>query len=194
MIESLKRLLQSRSRISTQLYLGIGGAVVLTVIASLVGWISFDRVGDAQSRVNESSVPLLASAFRVAGRSADLVVAAPRLAAVEDPDDLARIARRVEKDREVFEAELGALTRTGGEAERFRRIIERGKALIANIEAIKALVLRRFDLVDLRDTLSLELTWLRKELSNILLPAIDDQLFFVMTGYRNLDDGPASWE
>jgi len=193
-IESLKRLLQSRSRISTQLYLGIGGAVVLTVIASLVGWISFDRVGDAQSRVNESSVPLLASAFRVAGRSADLVVAAPRLAAVEDPDDLARIASRVEKDREVFEAELGALTRTGGEAERFRRIIERGKALIANIEAIKALVLRRFDLLDLRDTLSLELTWLRKELENILLPAIDDQLFFVMTGYRSLDDGPAPWE
>ena len=194
MRESLKRLLRSRSRISTQLYLGIGAAVILTVIASLVGWVSFDRVGDAQSRVNESSVPLLASAFRVAGRSADLVVAAPRLAAVEDPDDLARIARKVEKDREIFQAELNALTRTGGEGERFERIIERGNELIANIEEIKASVIRRFDLVDLRNTLGLELTWLRRELSNILLPAIDDQLFFVMVGYRSLEDGPAPWE
>ena len=49
--------------LSTQLYLGIGGAVAFTIVASLVGWISFDRVGDVQNRVNEGSVPEMAAAF-----------------------------------------------------------------------------------------------------------------------------------
>ena len=39
------RLLESRYRISTQLYLAIGGAVALTIAASLVGWFSFNSVG-----------------------------------------------------------------------------------------------------------------------------------------------------
>ena len=34
--------------------------------ASLVGWFSFDRVGDVQSKVNDGSVPELAASFGVA--------------------------------------------------------------------------------------------------------------------------------
>ena len=45
------------SRISTKLYMGIGGAVVMTLAASLVGWFSFNRVGDVQRRVNEAACP-----------------------------------------------------------------------------------------------------------------------------------------
>lgn len=82
-----RRLLESRFRLSTQLYLGIGGAVALTVIASLVGWFSFDRVGDVQSRVNEGSVPEMAAAFGVAQQSGALVAAAPRLTAAATPED-----------------------------------------------------------------------------------------------------------
>lgn len=187
----LKKVLDSRFKISTQLYLGIFGAVILTIVASLVGWVSFDRVGDAQSRVNEASVPALVAAFGVAQKSGALVTAAPRLTTVEEPEDLARIAGEVAKDRAAFETELARLTRQGGKEGRFQRIRARGDALIANIGDIKDSVLRRFDLIDLRDTLHLELSWVRSELANILVPAIDDQLFFAMTGYRNLGDAPA---
>ena len=70
MTDLLKRLLEGRFRISSQLYLGIGSsAVMLTMVASLVGWFSFNRVGDAQSRVNEGSVPGMAAAFGVAQQS-----------------------------------------------------------------------------------------------------------------------------
>ena len=44
MRDRLKRLAASRFRISTRLYLGIGGAVALTAAASLVGWFSFTQV------------------------------------------------------------------------------------------------------------------------------------------------------
>ena len=75
----LSSLLERRNRISTQLYLAIGGAVAFTLAASLVGWFSFNRVGEAQSRVNDSSVPELVAAFGVAQHSGTLVVAAPRI-------------------------------------------------------------------------------------------------------------------
>ena len=77
MIELSKRLLRSCFRISTQLNLGIGAAVAFTIVASLVGWISFERVGDIQRRVNEGSVPEIVAAFTVARQSGALVAAAP---------------------------------------------------------------------------------------------------------------------
>ena len=50
MIDWIKGLLETRYRIATQLYLGIGGAVALVIAASLVGWFSFNQVGDVQRR------------------------------------------------------------------------------------------------------------------------------------------------
>ena len=85
MIDRLKKLLASRFRISTQLYLAVGAAVMLTLAASLVGWFSFDRVGTAQGRVNEASVPELVAAFGVARYSGVLVAAAPNLTAAATP-------------------------------------------------------------------------------------------------------------
>ena len=48
----------------------------LTVAASLVAWFSLDRVGDAQAKVNEGSVPEMEAAFGVAEYSSELVAAA----------------------------------------------------------------------------------------------------------------------
>ena len=85
MTDWLKRLLASRFRISTRLYLGLGGGVVLTVAASLVGLFSFTRVGEAQTRVNDVSVPQMEAAFSVAEYSSTLVTAAPNLATAATP-------------------------------------------------------------------------------------------------------------
>ena len=99
MKERLRRLFESRFRIATQLYVGIGGAVVLTVGASLVGWFSFNSVGEAQSQVNESSTEVVA-AFGVAQHSGTLVDAAPRVMAATNPGDLALVSKSVDEARE----------------------------------------------------------------------------------------------
>ena len=109
MIERLQRLLARRSRISTQLYIGIGGAVMLTVAASLVGWFSFDRVANAQSDVNEGRVPEVVAAFGVARYSSALVAAAPRLTAATTPEDFAVASDEITAAHESFEEELAVL-------------------------------------------------------------------------------------
>ena len=191
MIDMFKRLLEARHRISVQLYLGIGGAVVLTMGASLVGWLSFNLVGAAQSRVNEGSVPGMAAAFGVAQQSGALVAAAPRLVASATPEAFAQVTAEVAKERSTFEAQLAALTQQGGEEERFSSIRAQGNTLISNIEAIEGSVAERFVLVEQSEALRAELAKVRNELVGVLVPLIDDQLFYAMTGYRNLGEAPA---
>ena len=177
--------------LSTQIYLGIGGAVSFTIVASLVGWISFDRVGDVQSRVNEGSVPEMAAAFAVAQRSGTLVAAAPRLTAAGTTDELARIARGIAEDRKAFEAQLEALTGIEGDVSRSESLLRSGKALMSNIEAIETSMAKRFELSEQRQARLRELTELRGQLVGNLVPLIDDQLFYATTGYRQIDRPPA---
>ena len=188
MKERLIRLLEIRFRISTQLYFGVGVAVALTISASLVGWFSFNQVGDAQSRVNEGSVPELAAAFGVAQFSGELVNAAPRLSAAETRESFSLVVSSIDESRAAFEEELAVLQ--GSEAERFDRIGADAETLFSNIEAIKQDRLTLFELADSKDALRAEVNSLTVALNDYLGPAIDDQLFYTVTGYRQLGEPP----
>ena len=191
MKELLKRLLESRFRISTQLHLAIWGAVALTIAASLVGWFSFDRVGDVQSRVNEGSIPEMAASFGVAQYSGTLVAAAPRLTAAATTDEFDQVAFGIDEAHRAFEEQLALLEEGGTGGESFTRVRAHADALIFNIEAIKGEKSEFFTLTEGSEALGTELAELRSRLDDIVVPAIDDQLFYTMTGYRDLGDPPA---
>ncbi len=197
MIRTLNHLLKGRFRIATQLYLGIGGAVAITMVASLVGWFSFDLVGDIQNRVNEGSVPEMAAAFGVAQQSGTLVAAAPRLTSAATVDDFDRVKADIAEERRAFETQLAALMRRDikqENEERHRRIRDYAAALTSNIEAIEHEVAELFKVSARSEALRAELSDLRGKLSGMLIPAIDDQLFYAMTGYRTIGQPPAPRE
>ena len=190
MLDRLKRLLEARYRLSTQLYLGIGGAVALTIAASVVGLASFTQVGEAQRRVNEGSVPELAAAFGVAEYSSTLVAAAPRLAAAASVGEVNEVAESIESSRQELEVLFAVLNRGGGDEDRTQRLRRYADTLLSNIDTIKR---ERFDLFDLnerRQALRTELADLRASLEGVIVPALDDQLFYTMTGYRTIEELP----
>ena len=191
MIARLKRLLAARHRIAFQLYTSIGTAAALTMIASLVAWFSFDQVGEAQRQVNERAVPEIATAFAVAQQSGSLAAAAPRLVAAETPMAFAEVAAQVGAERDDFKQQLAALTQQGADDERFARLRAHGDTLIANIKAIEASVAKHFELNARSRGLHKNLEKLQSDLTGILIPAIDDQLFYAMTGYHTLSEPPA---
>ena len=216
MNERLLRLFESRFRIATQLYVGIGGAVVLTVGASLVGWFSFNSVGQAQNQVNEESIPEVVAAFGVAQHSGTLVDAAPRLMAATNPGDLARVSASVDEARGNLESNLAVLLGSGssgaapttqasalsdtagqgiapgvGRSERIRESVD---MLIVNINAIREDMTRLYELNVRRDALRRDLELLREKMDEIMVPVVDDQLFYTMTGYESLDAPPAPRE
>ena len=186
----LKRLLESRFRISTQLYLGIGGAVALTAAASLVGWFSFTQVGDAQNRVNEGSVPELEAAFGIAEYSSTLVAAAPSLTAAATIPEFDSVSDEIAAGQSAFEEQMALLEGRGTDDERFKRIRGHADMLVSNIDAIKSDRSELFRLNSRSQTLRTELEELRNRLDRAVILAIDDQLFYTMTGYRDIGESP----
>ena len=193
MMATLTKFLELRYRISSQLYLALGGAVCLTFAAALVGWFSFDRVGDAQNRVNERSVPDLAAAFDVAQFSSALVADAAALPTATDQDEVAVVSERIEEAHRSFDTQLTILENRAGpaEKERFDRIRSYSDTLLLNIEDTKKGISERFALQAQSDALQGELTELRFQLDHLVTPARDDQLFYTVTGYRELGVPPA---
>ncbi len=190
MKERLDRLLELRFRISAQLYLAIGGAVALTVAACLVGWFSFNQVGAAQTRVNEGSVPELASAFGVAQYSGDLVAAAAELSVASTPAEVAQVGDQIATAHESFNEQLEILESRGGEEARFERIHTYAAALIENIAGINSSIWSSFALTEQLEAMGAELEELRFQLDGIIVEELDDQLFFATTGYQELGAAP----
>ena len=161
----IARATRAFARISARLYTGIGGAVALTFVASLVAWLAFDSVGDAQTEVNETSLPQLSGAFAVAQRGTALAVAAPRLVGAVTPAELATVEASVRAERQAFEIELSALTSHSGE--RFDRVRIEGGGLVTNLDALQRSANERFDLRGRAATLRARLTGVEPALARV---------------------------
>ena len=186
MKDRLMALLERRNRLSTQLYLAIGGAVVFTVAASLVGWFSFNQVSAALQRVNEDSVPELVAAFGVAQHSGTLAAAAPRLTTAETSRELSTVASEITMAHQSLQGELAILGHQGVGGDEFDRIQASSDTLRDNALEIEQERAEIFELTEHTEALRKELgEQLLPLVNRKLVPAVDDQLFFTMTGYSS---------
>jgi signal transduction histidine kinase len=174
--------------------LGVGGAVLLVLAASLVGWFSFNRVGELQTRVNEGRVPEMEAAFGVSRHSNALVAAAPRLLGAGTPADFDRVAADIDVEHEALEAQLAVLEQTEAGSEGFEQVRSHADALISNINAVENGMTESFEFATESDQLRSQLNDVRSKLEEILIPIIDDQIFYAITGFRTLQDSSAPRE
>ena len=186
MRERIAQLLRVRNRISTQLYFAIGVAVTLTVAASVVGWFSFGQVANAQDQVNEGSVPDMVAAFQVAQYSSTITAAAPRLTTAATPEDFDAIAAIIDEDHRAFREELQLLEQRNAGDIRFQRIRGHSDTIIQNIETLRQQMSRLFDLTGQKEALQVELADVRTQMDVVVAPTVDDQLFYTITGFREL--------
>ena len=178
-------------RISTQLYAGIFGAVVLTIVASVVSWISFTNVDRSQKRVSEESVPELAGAFSLAEFSNALVAAAPRLTTAS-PSQFPVISAEVSDAQRKFQDLFKPLLRNNPDDVHVQGISEVADALEQNITTITADMPHFYSLSRRIEVLQVQIPALHDEVEGIIIPAIDDQLFFQVTGYRDFESHPTN--
>ena len=176
-------------RISTQLYAGIFGAVALTIVASIVSWISFTNVGRSQNRVSEESVPRLVSAFGLAEFSNALVAAAPRLTTAT-VDQFPAVSNEVSSAQLEFQFRFDSLSLQIPGDLHIKNIRESARTLMANISTISSDMSQFHSLTSEIEELQSEIPALQDEANGIVLPAIDNQLFFQVTGYRDLVSEP----
>ena len=180
----LKRLLALRFRISTQLFAAFGVAVAFTVAASLVAWFSLDRVGDAQAKVNEGSVPEMEAAFGVAEYSNGLVAAAPRLTTSTTPREVTAVWREISTAKQQYRERLDTLEEV--DRARAKRIGAYIDSLEDNVITIRDKMATVFFFNRRSDSLLEEMVGLRTELEEVLIPAVDDEHFYIITGRSEL--------
>ena len=178
-------------RISTQLYAGIFGAVALTIVASVVSWISFTNVDRSQKRVSEESVPELAGAFSLAEFSNALVAAAPRLTTAS-PSQFPVISAEVSDAQRKFQDLFKPLLRDNPDDVHVQGISAVADALEQNITTITADMPHFYSLSRRIEVLQIQIPTLHDEVEGIIIPAIDDQLFFQVTGYRDFESHPTN--
>ena len=84
--------------------------MLLTLSASLVAWLSFDRIGDATNRVREESVPEMVASFGIAQYTGVLAAAAPRLTSAVTTNEFEQVSQEIEATTALFEQQLESLS------------------------------------------------------------------------------------
>ncbi len=178
-------------RISTQMYAGIAAPLLLTLAASLVAWISFTRVGEAEEEVTEGAIPELGAAFGVAESSNRLVAGGPALVS-STPEDFTDVVGGIAEARSEFETQLELLWNRGTGSMWLGEMRGYAAQLNSNIAAIETEMPEYFALGREADDLRADVDAAVRELERHIVPALDDQLFYLVAGRRDLDTPPVA--
>ncbi|WP_420443393.1 sensor histidine kinase [Candidatus Poriferisodalis sp.] len=173
-------------RISTQMYAGIAAPLLLTLAASVVAWISFTRVGEAEEEVTDGAIPELSAAFGVAESSNRLVAGGPRLAS-STPEGFSIVVGEITAAQGEFETQLDLLWQRGTGSMWLGEMRGFAAQLSSNIDAIESEMPEYFTLGRQADELRVEADAAVRDLERQIVPALDDQLFYLVAGQRDLD-------
>ena len=174
-------------RISTQMYAGIAVPLLLVLAATLIAWISFTRVGEAEQEVTQGAIPELDAAFGVAESSNRLVAGGPALVS-STPDDFSDVVAGIAAARTEFETQLESLWNRGTGSMWLGEMRGFAAQLNSNIAAIESEMPEYFALGRQADELRADADAAVRDLVHQIVPALDDQLFFLVQGRRNLDE------
>ena len=194
MRDLVARLVAFAFRISTQMYVAIGIIVALTIASIAVSWVSFNSIGDAQDRVSDESLPRIVTAFRITELSSELLAAAPRLTVAATPEELAAVSAEIVETQAEFRRQLDLLEQQNVDAALFVSVRSRGRRLESNIAQIEVEMPTSFALTAEIEALAAELADIRRKLEGVLLPVLDEQLFYQITGYQDIGQPPAPRE
>ena len=192
--ERIRQATGGRFGIGSQIAVGLGFGVTLTIGAVVLALVLMSIVSSRQSEVTEGHMPALVAAFEVARSSSELVRASPRLLAADDPADLKEVGRDVVREEETLRQWLvevmRAESRGGVDGGVGSAVVPLADSLVESINQIQESVARRMEYRFRLRELEGQVESLGLELQLLLEELVDDQHFFMHTGLRGLDDVP----
>ena len=183
----LKLLYEKRYLISTQIYLAFTVAVALTLAASFVGWLSFDRVSESQNQVNEISVPEMTASFRIAQKANTLMSAGPELASTEDTTNYNSVSKEISAANQDLVQELAILQGRHSDEDAFDRMREHVDVLTENVYTIQSGMVESFGRQAQLEALEARIEDVNRELDEILTPIQDDLSSRGRRGFSEVD-------
>lgn len=188
-----------RFGLAARLYVGIGGAVAFTLVASIVAWLSFVELGEHQQEITGVHLPAIEGSLRLAQQSAAIAATAPKLLNVADEAErsavLADLAAQESELQRLLDDLANALGSSDGHladsaagAGALPRVRELTQQLEPTLADLGYEVGVRLSLdATMRDRVASAVEAHRRLVESIG-PMIDDDTFYLITGYRRLED------
>ena len=187
-----------RQSLRVQIAAGLGAAIVFTLIASIIALVAFFQVGQIQREINTEHVPALTNAVQIGQLATNLAAAAPRLVAEarnrqleSDPDDGGSAEDTSGLDLLESAARIMELSTELGGGERTAGLQTFSADLAGNLRNIQASVEVGVALQERLSRLQEQSVERTRELNELVGPLLDDQVFYMATGLRELGDDPA---
>ena len=193
----LKRATGGRLGIGTQIVVGLGGGVLLTIVSILMALVLMSVVSGRQREITRDHIPALVSAFDVAQRSAELVGTTPGLLAATGADELERILAELEATEDLLK-ETVAVVAESQDGEPGSSVVVRSEvvplvdSLVVVVQEIGSSVVSRLNHQSRLRELGVALDGVSLNLQQRIEGEIDDQHFFMRVGLRELDDMPVA--
>ena len=177
-----------RFGIGSQVVVGLGGGVFLTLCASLLALGLMTILGNRQAEITDEHMPALVSAFAVARSTSELVQASPQLVAADTPEALEEVWQTVVAVEEDLGRQVSNIISEGGMTSGAAPQLE---LLLDRTDEIRMSVTRRLEYGARLAALDDEIEAVDLNIANILEGELDDQEFFIDTGLRELADQAA---
>ncbi|MBN9021422.1 MAG: SpoIIE family protein phosphatase [Rhizobiales bacterium] len=186
---------RSRVGLSAKLYLAIGGAVAITLAASIVAWISFVELGQHQRRITREHIPSITDSLRLAGQSNLIAATAPALISATSEaeraaviDALAGQAADLRVLIERLSSEVGEDPVTGRDRALIDEIGKTSTRLTTLLDQLDGVMGRKLAVhAELSERIARGAK-LHRSLVEQLTPLLDDATLYLATGYRSLND------
>ncbi len=182
----------SGRRISTRFYAAIGFTCLITLITIVVAWFSFERISVSQQMIFETTLPESEVVVGIARTSGAIVAVVPRLTSAISQEELDAVSATVASLRQEFGEQLTSMLVSDSQG--FASLSEKGRSLLETVGNIEDSMHRLFEIRERGRQFRNRLGRLELEIRHNLIPMIDDQYFYAITGRRKLGEPPAPRE
>ena len=179
-----------RFSIGLQLYVILGVFVALIMLTSLLGRVSLLQMNDIQKNITEYHIPELSIAIGMGQESVALANIAAQLRSADTEDEVRQVRATVDMHAKRLDAVLEELEKINVNADASMLVLVKfkdfSKDLLSNLELLEQSV---YTTIGIRKNIKASTEKALQEartLNNFLLTRIDDQTFFLNTGWNNL--------
>ena len=177
-----------RIGVGARLYFVLFGAVVLMGGATVLAYFTFNETLQHEIRLAEYSMPNLINSVDVARKSAIVVNGAFRLVSASSKKEHTAVVEATAREVASLEDTILELEARSAFGEQTRLIRSNLEELGKHLDVIKQSSARRLEIDRALNVFIDELGETTRRVERLLVQAIDDQAFYLVSGLRKLDD------
>ena len=160
-----------------RLFLAFGAVAAMTMAASVIGWMSYARLGDGLERVVRTNIPAMRLVTELAEKGAAITGMAPALAVAGDESERDRIWRVLFENLKRLDTLLGTVDEGQNEPVARQDLEKLLAALTSNLRELDENVRRRLWYRAQKEELAERLRWASADFLDEIEPMLDDTRF-----------------